>query len=101
MAGSRHEAGKDRMVELNTTMSDEDQYRPLIRNEDTLLRRAWIDRALAGVRERLQPDEFTEKAAVAGTAGNPDVASPVRPEGPPAETGNRPRLYVVRNKSSR
>ena len=85
MAGSRHEAGKDRMLELMTNMSDEDQDRPLIRNEDTLRRRAWIDRALAGVRERLQPD----------------AASMTPPEVPPAKPRSRPRLYVVRKTNPR
>ena len=85
MAGSRHEAGKDRMLEWMTNMSDEDQDRPLIRNEDTLRRRAWIDRALAGVRERLQPDE----------------ASTTQPEATPAGPRSRPRLYVVRKTNPR
>ncbi|MBL8199969.1 MAG: hypothetical protein JNK40_03270 [Chromatiales bacterium] len=68
-------------------MSDDDNDRPLIRNEDTLVRRAWIDRALAGVRSRLKPDELGE--------------APAPPEAPPAEAepaaeAVRPKLYLVR-----
>ena len=54
MADGRHEAGKDRMLEILTIMSDDDRDRPLIRNEDTLRRRAWIDLALASVRRVLR-----------------------------------------------
>ena len=51
------------MLEILTIMSDDDRDRPLIRNEDTLRRRAWIDLALAGVRSRLKPDELGEAPA--------------------------------------
>ncbi len=69
-------------------MSDDDNDRPLIRNEDTLRRRAWIDRALAGVRSRLRPDELGEGPAEPPPAPEPDsVTSPARPG---------PRLYLVR-----
>lgn len=74
------------MLEILTIMSDDERDPPLIRNEDTLRRRAWIDRALAGVRSRLRPDELGE--------------APLAPEGGPAEpdAGNgRPKLYLVRN----
>ena len=62
-------------------MSDDDRDRHPIRNEDTLRRRAWIDRALAGVRGRLKPDEMGE-----GPAAPPGAAPEPQP----------PRLYLVR-----
>ena len=94
MADGRHEAGKDRMLEFLTIMSDNDQDHPLIRNEDTLRRRALIDRALAGVRGRLKPDELGEAPT---TLPEPAPAEP--PES--AADGSRPKLYLVRNSDSR
>lgn len=87
MADARHEAGEDRMLEYLTIMSDEDRDHPLIRNEDTLRRRAWIDRALAGVRGRLKPAELGEP--------------PVAPEAAEPADGGRPRLYLVGKSNSR
>ena len=84
------------MLEILTIMSDDDHDRPLIRNEDTLLRRAWIDRALAGVRSRLKPDELGE----ALEAKDPAPAEPPAAAEPAAD-GGRPKLYVVRNSQSR
>ncbi len=69
-------------------MSDKERDYPLIRNEETLRRRAWIDRALAGVRGRLKPDELGEA---------PATAPPVVVEPPPAGDGSPPKLYLVRN----
>jgi len=89
LADGRHEAGKDRMLEILTIMSDDDRDRPLIRNEDTLARRAWIDLALASVRGRLRPDELGEAPAA-------PEATPVDPAEPAADA-SRPRLYLVRN----
>jgi len=83
LADSRHEAGKDRILEFLTIMSEDDNDRPLIRNEDTLRRRAWIDQALASVKGRLKPAELGEGAA------------PAEPPAAPA-TGARPKLYLVR-----
>jgi hypothetical protein len=98
VADDRHEAGEDRMLEFLMLMSDDDNECPQIRNEDTLRRRAWIDRALSGVRERLKPDEIGE---------TPVSAQPAVPAVPvnPADSANdgarsRPRLYVIRNRSS-
>ena len=93
MADGRHEAGKDRMLEILTIMSDKDRDYPLIRNEDTLRRRAWIDRALAGVRGRLKPAELGE----APLALEPAAIKPAAIE-PPEATGDsgRPKLYLVR-----
>ncbi|MEO8224106.1 MAG: hypothetical protein ABI661_04830 [Gammaproteobacteria bacterium] len=70
-------------------MSDDDNDRPLIRNQDTLHRRAWIDRALAGVRSRLTADEPGD---VPAPAAEPSMAP-----------GDAPRrsLYLVRNSGSR
>lgn len=80
-------------------ISDEDNETPLIRNEDTLRRRAWIDRALAGVRERLKPDEIGELPASAQPA-TPEV--PVMLSAPAADpVASRPRLYMIRNRSTR
>lgn len=70
-------------------MSDNDHDHPLIRNEETLRRRAWIDRALAGVRGRLKPAELGEASA-------PSEASSADPAEPTGE-GSRPKLYLVRN----
>ncbi|MEO8445344.1 MAG: hypothetical protein ABI567_10110 [Gammaproteobacteria bacterium] len=91
MADGRHEAGEDRMLEFLTIMSDDDKDYPLIRNEDTLHRRAWIDRALAGVRSRLTPDELGEFPAAALAPG---------PEPAPGDAPRR-SLYLVRNSGSR
>jgi hypothetical protein len=67
-------------------------------NEETVLRRAWIERALAGVRDHLVSDnrEAAElplsRAAAAESPGacGPEAlpAAPERPSGPP-------RLVVV------
>ena len=77
------------MLEILTTMSDDDRDRPLIRNEDTLARRAWIDLALASVRSRLRPAEL-------GDAPVAPEAPPAVPAEPAADAG-RPKLYLVRN----
>jgi hypothetical protein len=94
LADGRHEAGKDRMLETLTIMSDDDRDRPLIRNEDTLRRRAWIDLALASVRSRLRPAELGE--APAAPAPEPEQGS--------AESrldGGRPHLYLVKDREPR
>ena len=90
MVDGHHEAGKDRMLENLTVMSDDDRDRPLIRNEDTLARRAWIELALAGVKGRLRPAELGE-----GSPAPPDPA-PLDPA-EPRTADARPRLYLVRN----
>jgi hypothetical protein len=74
-------------------MSDNDRDSPLIRNEETLRRRAWIDRALAGVRGRLKPAEL-------GEAPVPPVASATEPVEATGD-GSRPKLYLVRNSETR
>jgi hypothetical protein len=80
-------------------MPDDDTDRPLIRNEDTLRRRAWIDRALAGVRDRLKPDEIGELAGPAQP-----VIPAVTPADPVADgaatPAARPNLYLIRNRRS-
>jgi hypothetical protein len=62
---------------------DDTEREIVFRNPDTVQRRAWIERALAGVRRRLDPDAGSD-------TGNPrpESASPPRPSG-------TPRLYVV------
>jgi len=89
LADGCHEAGKDRMRENLTVMSDKERDYPLIRNEETLRRRAWIDRALAGVRGRLKPDELGE----APTAAPQPVVEPPMTGG----DSGPPKLYLVRN----
>jgi len=76
------------MREKLTAMSDNERDYPLIRNEDTLRRRAWIDRALAGVRGRLKPDELGEA---------PTATPPVVVEPPPGGDSGPPKLYLVRD----
>jgi len=79
-------------------MSDDDNEYPRIRNEDTLRRRAWIDRALAGVRERLKPDEIGEQPALAQPAVPVSPVVSVEPVGGAA--GGRRRLYVIRSRDN-
>ncbi|MCL4792004.1 MAG: hypothetical protein KJ040_08135 [Gammaproteobacteria bacterium] len=70
-------------------MSDNDNETTVFRNADTLHRRAWIDRALSGVRGRLHLEDEGELAQAAQ---------------PPMTGGRlpvRPRLYVVRSRASR
>jgi hypothetical protein len=70
-------------------MSEDDNERTAFRNADTLHRRAWIDRALSGVRARLHRDDEAEPAQ----AAVPPV--PMAASQPP-----RPHLYVVPNRRS-
>ena len=79
-------------------MSDDDNDDPLIRNEETLRRRAWIDRALAGVRDRLKPDEIGETPVSAQPAA--PVVPAVSADQPNDGVCSRPRLYVIRNRTS-
>ncbi|MEZ5566725.1 MAG: hypothetical protein R3F24_14980 [Gammaproteobacteria bacterium] len=69
-------------------ISDEEHDRILIRNEETLRRRAWIEHALAAVRERMMPEETGEPVPVS----TPEAG---------AGTVPAPRLYLVRNSSTR
>jgi hypothetical protein len=71
----------------NPNMSDNDNERTAFRNLDTLHRRAWIDRALSGVRARLHRDDEGELA--------PPPPAPVAAPQP-----QRPQLYVVPNRRS-
>jgi hypothetical protein len=97
VADRRHEAGEDRMLEFLMFMSDDDNDYPLIRNEDTLRRRAWIDRALAGVRERLKPEETGEAVSAAPVVPVSPVVSADHGTG---GAGRRQRLYVIRNRDN-
>ncbi len=56
-------------------MSDEDKNDDIIKNEDTLTRRAWVDRALQSVRRRLE-----------GNQGIPEASEAAE---------QRPQLFVV------
>jgi hypothetical protein len=73
---------------LNQNMSDNDNEQIAFRNADTLDRRAWIDRALSGVRRRLQLES------------EPDTAQ-LPPPAAGGKSPGRPHLYVVRNRASR
>jgi hypothetical protein len=99
VADHRHEAGEDRMLEFLMFTSDDDNECALIRNEDTLRRRAWIDRALAGVRERLKPDEIGE-TPVSAQPAVPVVSADPASDVASAAASSRPRLYVIRNRNS-
>jgi hypothetical protein len=83
----RLQTGADRYPEFLKIMSDHEQDPPRFRNEETVRRRAWIDRALAGVRDRLQPAELGPAAPVPKSTDS-------QPEGP----AGRPRLYLVKGK---
>ena len=72
----------------NQNMSDNENEQIAFRNADTLDRREWIDRALSGVRRRLQLESEPD------TAQLPPPAAAAPPPG-------RPQLYVVRNRASR
>lgn len=72
-------------------MSDNENEQTAFRNADTLHRRAWIDRAVSGVRGRLNADDEGDLAA----------APPPPVPGPETLPAARPRLYVVRNRASR
>lgn len=75
-------------------MSDNENEPTAFRNVDTLHRRAWIDRALSGVRGRLQADGLQ----LDGERDPAQVAPPPVTGGPPPA---RPHLYVVRSRDSR
>ena len=81
----------------STNMSDKNKNEEFFRNTDTLVRRAWIESALEGVRARLGSGistlEFGDAADVpaASVAERP---SPVQSPGTPA-VKSKPRLYVA------
>lgn len=81
------------MLEILTIMSDDERDPPLIRNEDTLRRRAWIDRALAGVRGRLKPAELGDAPVMPAELGQGSAESQL--------DGGRPQLYLVKGRDSR
>lgn len=75
-------------------MCEDDRHDKLFRNSETIQRRAWIDLAIARVREHLGSDPV---------AGNPaaDVADPqARQPGTRELREKRPRLVLVRNDGS-
>ena len=75
----------------NQNMSDKENEQMTFRNADTLHRRAWIDRALSGVRGRLHPDDEGDLAQLVPPPVTAPTTLPVA----------RPHLYVVRNRASR
>ena len=78
------------------TMSDNDEKPPEFRNQDTLHRRAWIDRALAGVRHRLEAEDPASLQGGHGSSNDApvalEVAGKARRAGP---------LYLVRGEKRR
>lgn len=72
-------------------MSDRDPDEPLIKNPLTRQRRAWIDHAVAAVRERLQ------ESAVPAIADRPATRTTTRTTARNAARGApyRPRLTVI------
>lgn len=82
-------------------MSDKNEKQHLFRNEDTLLRRAWIESALRGVRSSLKigadTPEFGERAST-------DVSATVEQNSGARLSGTasrRPPLYVAWSASRR
>ena len=77
-------------------MSENDEKPPVFRNQDTLHRRAWIDRALAGVRHRLDSnDPAAGSAHPVPTAAVSERSGPAAVNPPaPGHTGP-PTLYLV------
>lgn len=78
-------------LDRKQNMSDKENEQTAFRNAETLHRRAWIDRALSGVRGRLQPDDEADP--------DPVVQLPLTGSAtlPPAG----PHLYIVRNRAGR
>jgi len=72
-------------------MSDNENEQMPFRNADTLHRRAWIDRALSGVRGHLHLDDEGDLAQ----APPPPVTDLA------TLPATRPHLYIVRNRASR
>jgi hypothetical protein len=76
-------------------MSDKNKKQDLIRNEDTLLRRAWIESALQGVRSslasRTAAPEYGERASTDAPAPE-ETNSVARFSG---AASKRPALYVA------
>jgi hypothetical protein len=76
-------------------MSDKNEKQNLFRNKDTLLRRAWIESALQGVRASLESGahapEFGERAST-------DAPAPDKTNSAISSSGaasRRPALYVA------
>ena len=76
-------------------MSDKNKEEDLFRNQDTLLRRAWIESALRGVRASLSggadAPEFGERASCDAPVAS-ETNGAIRPGGAAAK---RPALYVA------
>ena len=77
-------------------MCEDDRHDKLFKNSETIQRRAWIDLAVARVREHLGGD-----AAVAAPMGNAQGSEPATDVAEPrARRPRRPRLVLVRNDGS-
>lgn len=76
-------------------MSDKNEKEQLFRNEDTLLRRAWIESAIQGVRSSLSggadAPEFGERPGTDGAA----AGETSRTGKPNSTAAKRPALYVA------
>lgn len=66
-----------------------DSRETLFKNPDTVLRRAWIERALAGVRQRMDAEQGIPALAIDGA---PEAVGAAEAETLP----KRPQLYLVR-----
>lgn len=85
-----NEPSEENCAKQMNDMSDRDQKDnsdEIIRNQETRTRRAWVDRALQGVRRRLESGQGLPEAD-----GLPEA-------GEPAE--QRPPLYVVPSRRQR
>lgn len=86
--------------QMSGQMSKPEQGSRRFNNEDTVLRRAWIERALAGVRDHLEVVDLPVSRAGGPSPGpSPGLSpGPGRPEARPA-TAERPsgppRLVIV------
>ena len=78
-------------------MSDKKNLNRPFTNEDTIVRRAWIETALEGVRGQL--GSLCPDTAIAGAGISEDIASETTPDDRPqsraSETKGRPQLYVA------
>ena len=79
-------------------MSDKKQEKSTFSNEDTLVRRAWIDSALTSVRSHLDAhvgDSGPFPAGAEGAASGAEMAEVEQNAAAQPTAGDKPRLYVA------
>jgi len=76
-------------------MSDKNEKQDLIRNEDTLLRRAWIESALQGVRSSLASRSAAPEYGEPASAAAPVADQTNRGSDFSGTASRRPALYVA------